>query len=341
MSQWIPNLIHPDRDCRNGHVPSAHFYGEAVAAENYLTGHGDRMLFQRQWLLGNGSYGFSGTTTVARFRFRTRYGAARVRACLVILKSSSGFGPADPNLDVVVTEVGVGSTTYAFRAVVDPIGGDDKPEDWRVVFDSFPVTADAEYTVAINLYDYARLAACEFHEVGEPTVSEATDYYNAMTANAGAPILDTTRSRLLVGLSNMYRRNGGTICHWGKFDGSAATRTSATAINLMDNTTTGAPTAATPGWYLDMSYRNTQSRPTSVPFELAVYGSVAGGSGGTVTMVNSSGTTLATVTVTGAAGWYTATGTISTTAGKFDLQFAGDGTNQLSVYAVSFLEWES
>ena len=340
MSESIPNLIHADRNCRNGHVPSSAFYAAAITAENFITGYCDRSVLSKAWLLGNSSYGYTGATTVARQRFRTRYGAKYLRIAAVILKSVGGGSTPDPDIDVVVTEVGVGADTYTLSGAAEIVAGDDKPEDWYVALKAVPVTANAVYTIDVVLNDYARLASIEIHEVGDPTISEATDYYNGLVPAAGTPIVDTLHERLVEGLSDMYRHNGGTICHFSKIDGTATTRTSATAINLIDNATTGAPTAATPGWYLDMSYRCTQSRPTSVPFELSVYGSIGAGSG-TVTLLNSAGTTLATVTINGAAGWYTATGTMSTTAGKFDLQLTGNGVNEVSVYAVSFQEWES
>lgn len=341
MSEWFPPLIHWQRDALNGHYPSSIFYAKAVEAENHITGYRDRSVFRRAWLLGNVAYGYTGTTSVARFRFRSRHGAKYLRMTMLILKSIGGGSTPDPSIDVDVTEVGVGTISTRFAAVAEVVGGDDKPSDWRIATAVVALTPNAEHTVLIDLNDYARLGSCEFHEVGNATVSESTNYYNSLVPQAGTQILDTTRSRLLIGLSNMYRGNGGTIAHFGLLNGGASTRTSATFINLIDNATAAPPTAATPGWHFDFSYRCTHSRPTTVPFELSVYGSVAAGSGGSVRIVNSAGTALATATITGAAGWYTATGLISTTAGKFDLQYAGDGANLLTVNAVSFGEWEA
>ena len=332
MSEHIPPLIHADRDTRNGHYPSAAFYSAAATAENHIVGYCDRSVIQRAWRLGK-----SGITSATwRYRFRSRPGAAFLRLVAIAGRAPSSAA----TISAVVTRVGVGSTTTTFASPAYALSTNDEPSSWRITPRTVAITPNALYTVDIVTTNGGNLIAIEAHEVGNSTISEATLYYNTTTHQAGTPILSTTRQRLLEGLSNMYRASGGTVCHWSADDGTATTRTSATAINLIDNATLGAPASTTPGWYLDMSYRCTQSRPTSVPFELAVYGSIGAGSG-TVTLVNSAGTVLATVTINGAAGWYTATGLISTTAGKFDLQITGDGVNALSVNAVSFLEWEA
>ena len=46
---------------------------------------------------------------------------------------------------------------------------------------------------------------------------------------------------MLGGLGAMYRQNGALQVNWARDDGSARTRTSATAANLVDGTTTGTP----------------------------------------------------------------------------------------------------
>ena len=341
MSEWFPPLIHWQRDALNGHYPSSIFYSKAVEAENHITGYRDRSVFRRAWLLGNAAYGYTGTTNVARFRFRSRYGAKYLRMTMLILKSIGGGATPDPSIDVDVTEVGVGTISTRFAAVAEVVSGDDKPSDWRIATAVIALTPNAVHTVLIDLNDYARLGSCEFHEVGNATVSESTNYYNSLVPQAGTQILDTTRSRLLIGLSNMWSANAGTIVHFGKIDGSATTRTSATLLNLIDGTSTGAPSAASAGWHLDLSYHASHSTPTTVAFEFSAYASVAGGSAGLVKLLNAAGTVLGTITVTGGAAWYTTTLLLSTTAQKYDVQIAGDGVNALSVYACSLQEWES
>lgn len=347
MSEWFPPLIHADRDCRNTHVPSATFYGQAVETENFLTGYGDRSVFSKAWRMGQSGLFTDADATVALFRFRSRVGAARLRAVVMLGRSYNHLGDIAPatgpgGVRIEVTLSGGGTTTLGpFSSAESTSAPTDAPSTWSVAVDTIEIDANAVYECAVIVSHYGRPLSIEVHECGDPTISEATNYYNASTPQAGSPILDTTRSRLLVGLSDMYRANGGTICHFSTFNGAATTRSSTTPLNLIDGATTGAPTTASAGWFLDLAHHNTRSRPTSVPFELAVYGSVAGGSGGTVTLVNAAGSVLGTVTINGAAGWYTTTLLLSTTAQKYDLQIAGDGANALTVWAASLIEWEA
>ena len=202
------------------------------------------------------------------------------------------------------------------------------------------VTAGKVYTATFKTYDSCRPMALLVMELGGGTITEAVDYYSAANMVSDAPILDATREIILGGLGAMYRQNGALQVNWARDDGSARTRSSATAANLVDGTTTGTPTAATYGYSCDLRYRNSSSR-TSVPVELAVYGSIPAGSG-TVRVIDTAGTTHLTATVNSATpGWFTATGTITASDLKFDFQAAGDGVNTLSVYAVSLVEYES
>ncbi len=342
MSAWIPPLIHWQRDALNGHYPAAGFYSRAIAAENFLVGHGDREVVQKSWRLGyTPSPGYSGTTT-HRFRFRSRYGAAFLRTTLTVLMMPVSNTTPVPYIEVVVTQVGVGSTTRTFTGAIDTGGlGNDRPSDWRIAIDTMALTPNAAYTVEVKLYDYARIGSVVMHEVGNATISQATDYYNSLIAQAGTEITEATRSRLLIGLSAMYCANAGTVSHWGKADGTAQARTSATFANLIDGSTTGAPTAATPGPHLDLSYRATHSRPTSVPIEIACFASIPSGSG-SVRLVDASANVIATITVNSSTpAWFVATGLAPTTPQKFDWQFAGSGTQSIGVSSASLIEWES
>ncbi len=351
MSEWIPPLIHHQRDTLNGHYPAAGFYSRAIAAENFLTDYGDRCVFSAAWRLGQYGQFPDTTTTLRRHRFRSRYGAKYLRAVVKTGRAynwSAGVGPPVPttgagNVTITVTLSGGGTQTLGPFASPEDDNAvpTDAPSTWTIAMDSIEIASASVYECAVVVQHYGRPLSVELHEHGDLAPTESVSYHNGLIAQAGTEITEATRSRLLIGLSNMYRQNGGTVAHWGLAAGTAFTRTSATFINLIDNATAAPPTAATPGWHLDFGYRCTHSRPTTVPFEFSVYGSVAAGAGGSVRIVNSAGTALATATITGAAGWYTATGLISTTAGKFDLQYAGDGANLLTVNAVSFGEWEA
>ena len=333
-------LIHPNRDARNGMYPATSFYGRLQHAHNHLVGYRHKTVFQRQWRLGNKTYSGASSTNLARFRFRTGYGAAYLR--IVMLQCVANTSTGDPRTEIELVNVTDAVTTTAgpWQGFIDTTSTGDEPSTWRIVTDTIAVTPAKVYTATIKTYDSCRPMSILVMEIGSGTITEAVDFYSATNVVSDAPIFDATRETILGGLGSMYRQNGALQINWARDDGSARTRSSATAANLVDGTTTGTPTAATYGYSCDLRYRNSSSR-TSVPVELAVYGSIPAGSG-TVKVIDTGGTTHLTATVNSAvAGWFTATGTITASDLKFDLQFAGDGVNTLSVYAVSLVEYES
>ena len=340
MSLYVPLVIHPNRDARNGMYPATSFYGRLQQAVNHLTGYRHKTVFQRQWRLGNKTYSGASSTNLARFRWRSSHGAEHVR--IVMLQCVSGASSGDPRTEIEFINVTDAVTTTAgpWQGFIDTVSSGDEPSTWRMVSDTHAITPGKVYTATIKTYDSCRPMAILVMEIGGGTISEAVDYYSATNIVADAPIFDSTREVMLGGLGAMYRQNGALQVNWARDDGSARTRSSATAANLVDGATTGTPTAATYGYSCDLRYRNSSSR-TGVPVELAVYGSIPAGSG-TVKVIDTAGTTHLTATVNSATpGWFTATGTITASDLKFDLQFAGDGVNTLSVYAVSLVEYES
>lgn len=340
MSLYVPLVISPNRDARNGMYPATSFYGRLQQAVNHLTGYRHKTVFQRQWRLGNKTYVGAASTNLARFRWRSSHGAEHVR--IVMLQCVSGASSGDPRTEIEFINVTDAVTTTAgpWQGFIDTVSSGDEPSTWRMVSDTHAITPGKVYTATIKTYDSCRPMAILVMEIGGGTISEAVDYYSATNIVADAPIFDSTREVMLGGLGAMYRQNGGLVVNWANGNGAAETRTSATHANIVDGASTGTPTAATPGYSCDLRYRNSSSR-TSVPVELAVYGSIPAGSG-TVKVIDTGGTTHLTATVNSAvAGWFTATGTITASDLKFDLQFAGDGVNTLSVYAVSLVEYES
>lgn len=335
----IPQLIQHRRDTLNGHYPSATFYRRVTDGMNHLTAYRHKQVFGRSVQLGDASYGAAGTNTIARWRFRSGHGAKYARIILVLGRDNTGGVAGDPTVSVTIG----GTTSGPHAWGQSPTATDDAPDDWRIVNDVVDITPNTAYSCSISAVDYARVLAVAVYELGDETIDEATDYYSGEAFGADSPIFDASQERILGGLSNLWRHNGGTVCHWGRRDGSARTRTSATAANLPDGSTTGAPSAATPGWTLDLTYRATEGRAT-VPVEIAAYGAMSAGSGvsGTVVLVDSGGTTVATVTVnSNTAGWFTTAALLPATVDKYDLKFASDGVNTLSVYAVSLNEWEA
>jgi len=332
-----PATIHWQRDALNAYTPSAQFYARLVGVANHATAYRHRCVYSKSWKLGNASYGYSGTTTIGRFRFRTGHGVTAIRILAIMGKTATGGTGTDPRATLTL-DGGGGSVTFYHG--LSPTAATDAPDELRIVGDTIAVTADTAYTGYLDAIDYARVLAICVYELGSESIAESTEWFDATIPQARAPIFDAFHGRLLQGLSEIHRHNAGTVAHWSLINGASRTRSSATLINLVDNSTTGAPSGATPGVKLDLTYRATEGVAT-VPVEVGVYGSMASGSG-TVELRDSSNTVKATVTVNSATpGWFTATATLAASLEKYDLYFAGDGANTLSVSAVSLLEWEA
>lgn len=331
----IPQIIDWHRDALNGLYPSANYYRRIVDGLNHLTAHRHREVYAMSAHLGDGTYHYSGTTTIARFRFRSGYGATRVRVRMLLGRDIAAGTSTTPTAKVTIGGTDIGPFSYGQTATAT----DDEPDALAVFTGEATITPATVYACSVVTTDHARVMGLSVVELGDETIDAAVNYFSRLAPAAGTEIYAADFGRLSEGLSKIWRQNGGTCCHWNRQGGLSRTRSAATAVNVIDNSST-TPSASTPGWTLDLSYRGTQGRST-VPFELAVYGSVSSGTG-TVNLVDSGGATVITVSVNSStAQWFTGTGLLPSSSAKYDLHLVGDGTNTTTIYAVSLLEWEA
>ena len=339
-------LYHPDRiqwarDAENGCSPAVQLYGRSAGAERYLTVKQKKVWLARWWQLGQDLGGRAGTTNLMRFRRRSSQGVTRLQMIAIMGRTSASgaAGPVSPRVDVEVYD---GATTTAFDSLYYGLQGTtptDAPGEWFIAPREIVIAPGTAYECLIKTVNYGRLLGICVRELGENEPTEATEWWNALTASVDMPIYDITRERLLRGLSEMWRYNAGAGIDWARKDGSARTRTSATYANLYDGSTTGTPTAATRGFYLDNTNRRRYSKAT-VTYELAVYGSIPALGTGTVKLMDTSGNSYGPVSIISATpAWGMAVVELPADARKYDLQYAGDGVNSFSVYAVSLAEY--
>ena len=333
LSVTYPPLIHRHRHCDNGLYPEAPFYTQAVRALNHTVAYRRKLVYRKVWKLGLAG---GATGVVARWYCKTGYGAKRL-VVFPVLGFDDRATSDDPYISVAITKVGGATTTLTFHGGATQVVSTDAPEQMFPQIQSMDVDAASEYTGAITFNDDVRVIAILVFEDYNPTADEDTTYFSEWEPSAGSPIYDSRQSQLLAGVGGLVRLNRGLRCDWSKDDGTARTRSSATQICLIDDASATPPTAATPGFTFNTVGHNTASA-TTVPILMAVYGSVAAGSG-TVKLRNTAGTDAASVTVNGAAGWYTAAGALAVGATTYDsLYYAGDGVNTVSIYAVSVYE---
>ncbi|KAB2907173.1 MAG: hypothetical protein F9K40_05315 [Kofleriaceae bacterium] len=336
LDVYYPQLIQPTRHARNGHFPNHAHYAQCIAAQNHVLAYRKKEVYQRDAVLDNAS-----SANNWRFRFRTGHGtrALRVWAMLSVTAHSPGD---DPRITVEITKVG--GATQSFDLHYGGAGATaftDAPEEWSPQVVEIPVDPASAYTGFVYRSDAGRFLAMSIEELGHLTVSDSVDYYSELIPTAGAPILDGDIQTLIEGSSEMLRDNGALVAHWHQLTGAARTRSNSTPVNLIDNTTTGTPTATAAGWRFVTTARNTYSRNV-VPVEFGVYASMAAGTG-TVRLIDTSGNVICSISVNSSTPqWWTATGLMTVGTGQVYVpQFAGNGLSTLSVYAASLIEWES
>lgn len=336
----IPPLVRWEQNARNGMSPSGNFYAQCMQSQNFSMISRTREVFSRSWPLTSATT-TSGTTNLARFRFRSRYGATRLRA-YVVLSPTDRYDAVSPRCEIDVTESGGGTETIGpFYYALAQTAPTDAPDEWCATNAYCTISPATVYECNVKVIDWCRLLAITVVEEIDATVDPTVNYFNAYEASATSPLFDVMRERLLAGSVAMWKQGAGTITHWARPDGTAQTRTSATLANLIDGSTTGSPATSAPGFYLDCNYRNTVAR-TTVSFEAAVYASTSSGSSGVVHLTDSGGTNRISITGIGTTpGWYTATGSLSTAETWYAPRFACDGINTLSCYAFSLIEFEA
>jgi hypothetical protein len=338
-----PRVINAKRLARNGTVPDANFTREVIAGQNHITQFCRKVLFRSGTTFTNGDTHGSFMNTM-RWRSHIGYGATRVKF-LVMFGQDVADTASDPRINIAMTEVGIGSTAATLRIghIMDSgaAGVYNSPSlsPYRII--SMDVTPNATYEFVITRLDSARPLSVLAWEESDPDFS--VDYYHELQPGVESPIRDSTRQRILQGLSNTYRRNGTQLVAWCDSDTSlASVFTSATWANVL-NPLLSTATPTSPGFFLgDEDFRlDKQCRISSgktLNVVLAAYGSMSAGSTGEVRFQDENGTLCSVTGISTVAQWYTSTTTISNCdrVGKADLQArTSNAANTLTLNAVS------
>ena len=345
FSLQYPAVLQAREHARNLCYPDARFYGELAGALNHSLAYRKKCVFSASQALGNTATG-DDPATFWRGYWETGYGTQKLALCglMGLAYDWRGLSPVtntdDPYVRIAVTKVGGATTDTDWHYGGATTTATDAPSEWGSFYTEIDIDPNSAYHISVTSNDYARIICLTAHEIGRRTVDDTVDFYTEIEPVAGGAILDAHVQRLIQGPSLMLGQNGGLVAHWGLYNGAARTRTSATLINLIDNSTTGNPTATTPGYRFNTVGRNTKSAPANVPIKMAVYGSKATAGAGYVRLNDTSGVTAVEVEFDNdALGWYTSSGGITVGTGqKYDLQFNSDGANAISIYAVSIYE---
>lgn len=336
ISPWLQ----PFKFVRNGKYPDADM-------RNLMAGLGNHVSMFRMKEIAS----FGQTTSVIaspasvdeRPRWRTRYEPSPYAVCVLVkawlAQSALEDAGADPYALVTLdngTDTGTCELHYGAAAVEDA-NPDHDAVLFGAVFESPGVylapNPATQYKVTVSDFQ-SRIIACSIFEGSINQVAPFSEGFAVST-----PILDEHIRQLITGARNMWKQQGAPLFTWSVDDQSAPrTRTSATEINIIDNSSTGIA-ADKPGFTVDLRNRARVSTGT-VGVRFRVWAKTASGSAGVVKLYDSDGVVAATVdTISTTEQWYETTAELPATRAKYDIHYAGDGTNQVSVYAVNCVQY--
>ena len=311
-----PRIIQPSRWATNGRPPDIRFLRALVRSQNHAMAY-RRKTFLRWGDLDSPPDGLSGDVTRFRWRCHTGYGATHIGLVLGLGLDNKASG-ASPAVQLEITPVGGGAaTTVTSTGGASTTGTDDYPSQilWRR--EKLAVLPNTTYECRLITKDYGRIVSVCAYEIASPFVDPRKDYYVGEQPGVEAPVTDSLRERILVGLSSLWRRNGSHLYSWpGDPSGTQPTFATSTWTNIIDGSTTSS--SSTPGFALGDADEVTllaqprRSKGDALDVVLAAHGSMASGSGGEVRLIDNNGTAWMTLTGIGTTSqWYATTGTIS------------------------------
>jgi hypothetical protein len=340
VSKTLPKIIHARGVVRNGLIPSAALQGNLTAGLNHavlyrrklLASYSGRRVRDMSSLVFPDVTG-TGPTVKWRWRVHTGHGCKQMR---FVVKLALARGGSNCRVRFGVTPAGgvqvfTGYVTYGVTQET-PL---DVPNEIGKFHRHLDVDADTTYEIELLAEDNARPVSCMIYEIAEEP-DTTVDHYTVPGYAVGANILDSHRADMLPAWTALMESNANAAWNW-TVDQTAIKRTINSYVNAMDGSSTS-NTAATPGVTLDLTGHATYGRAT-VPFVFAIYASAASGTAGKAKIISSAGDIVA-ITNVGTAGWYTTTVNMATAETKYDLMISGDGSNEVSLFAMSLYEAE-
>jgi hypothetical protein len=335
ISIETPAPLQPARYVRNGLVPHAQFESHLTTSLNFAAASRPKELFR---YYGNVSdiLDSGGGSTRSRWRFaaHTSPQLRQLRVTMLLARqTASDVNEASAKL--YITDAG-GSTTYSvgqFWFGTGPHVSGDVPSGWgwgEVVMTDVP--PDTDIFGRFEDVEAGRLISAMVVEECLPVIP-GNGYMLPPQVAVKAPIYDKRYQGELTLARDTWRRGAAHLLNWTA-DTTAQTTSSGSPTNIVDGVSTTV-SAATPGYYLDLRYCGTRTR-SDVPVVMAVYASVGPTLTGTVTLVDSGGSTVLSRSVTSTTpAWVTVSGTLPSSLDKYDLQFS---CANMSVYAVSLYQ---
>jgi len=339
----LPAPIDWARYAKNGDSPQGELYARVAQSLSHTLRWRRKEVFRSPtyfpWINSDAA---GAARTRWRFRCHTGFNARRLAFYFVLAPQTAGFGATSPYAFATVTPSGGADLTQMqfHGGAVAAAFSLDQYSNVTTGVKYVDISDDTTYEVRIGDVDYGRLVGCVvFEESTEPTWID----YPSTTYPALAPIYDSHREKLMPLATDMWKRNAAHLFNWTVDDQASPGTATSSQVDPITGSTAAVSTS-TPGYVLDLTYRNTRST-TTVPCVFAAYGVTSSTTrDGEVYLKNSAGTTLATVTIPfGAAAWFTTTVNLPTAVDTYHLRFsravAGVGSATISLYAVSLYQY--
>jgi hypothetical protein len=347
INRWARNPKHPNADLENQKQEALNQIG---------------MFRTKQVFCGMGNittFGGVNATAWPRWRFAFHTGplshALFVRSVQGIpLSVTNAYIQFDLYSDAAETVL-VSSTTFNYGPNTNNAGGQLGWQNMRVLDQYIDVVPDTDYYVVVRNAGSARNLSMAVVELASMTENNAG--YLAQNITAQGSILDVYREKQAGLIKSLWKRGGSQVLNWTTEPGNLfpagsgpapnfdwKVTSSTTPKNILDLTTTSAPSASTPGWTIDMTGKARLMQTTGVPCVIKAFGKFGSGTGGVVTLRDSSNTVL--VTLNGAwgttASWKSTTFNLPASAGKYDIYFnSSTAGTDFSLWAVSIFEYET
>lgn len=333
--------IEPFQFARNGKYPDALFQAEIAAAANRCAKYRMKQLANFWSDTFPGTFG-DGERVRWRFRFvaspyvsqilfkatlaqTTVEGAASRPRVRILIEEDDGTDVAQGEIEFGASTA-LGSSPNLLGHLANWVKNTAGTTAWQP-------TANTEYQATISDFDNGRCIAASIYELPLDLTPPFSEGYGV-----GGPIFDADRGDITAGARQMWKTQAAPLFHWTvDVAASPRTRTSATAANIIDTSvTTGG--ADKPGWTLDLRNKSRTSTGT-VPVKLWVYAGMSADEG-EVKLIDAAGSDVGggSMSITGAAAWHSTTFSLPATLAKYDLHYASNGSDTISVYHASLIQ---
>lgn len=334
---------------RNGVVPPAIALRRIADLANGITAKRKKIPFCR-WINQAAAYNSNASADTWRFRFHTSPNTTQVRVRMILapVEDTEANAP-DPRIYWTTTVEGGASTAQATIRHTDRVvaGYTVIPNDWRVVTQSWSLTANTTYQATLTQVDKLRVLGCTAWEVPNTTLDTATDtVIDGLSIMPNDAIHDADVAAVWSNVLTIWKRQRSHLFSWTRPSNTAITTASTSYVNVLDTGTTAWATTSE-GFYTypqvhashDGYTSGTNRETTAISF--AAYISVTGGATVTAALIDQNagvGAPIATVTSTSAtAAWQTTTATWSAPSNavmKLDVVFkSSDAAQTASCFA--------